>query len=166
MAYRSRPMPADTSLEFSSRKLRVLSLVALIGYPVGAVLEFYADSLIEPIRAFGALLRFCSIGAMFLVAGSSLADLVTPRKRKKLDEFELRIRHAALAKAYAALSVLVGVLAIYTYVAFDFELPLPRSPDAWQALCFYVLLLILVLPTASLVWSPDAALVEADEAGE
>lgn len=165
MTYRTRPTP-ETVFEFSSRKLRALSLLALIGYPVGAILHLDTDTLVEPVRAFGTLLRVCSLAAMFLVTGSSLAQLVAARKEKGLDEFELRIRHSALAKAYAALSLLVGVLAVYTSVALDFGLPLPTSPDAWKALCFYVLLLILVLPTASLVWSPDAALVDANGEGE
>lgn len=166
MTYRPRPNPRDETIDFSSRKVRLLTVVALVGYPIGAAVGAYSDQLAEPVRAVGALLRVIGVAAMLLVAASSLAELVTARKQKSLDEFQLRVRHAAMAKAFAGLSAFVGLAAVYTLLALDWALPLPGSQKALQSISIYFLLLILVLPTASLAWSSDASLVQPDEEEE
>lgn len=166
MTYRLRTHPRDTTVDFTSRTLRGMTLFALTGYPVGVVLDLNLGDANAAAGLAGGLLKIAALVTMVAVASSTLAKIVLGENETKLDEFQLGLRLAAMSKAYAALSALLGTSGTYAYFAVDFGWPVPTSAEAWQQICGGLVLAILMLPAAFLVWSPDAALAEPDAVDE
>ncbi len=166
MTYRLRPNPHDTTLDLSTRSLRILTVVALVAYPAGALLKLAPGQADTAAGFVGSLLKVAALTAMVAVASSTLASIVVGRRREKLDEFQLGLRLSAMSKAYTALSALVGAAAVYAFLAVDLELPMPATADAWQQLCTGGMLAILILPATFLVWSPAIGGDDIDEEDE
>ncbi|NJC05637.1 hypothetical protein GGQ97_001430 [Sphingomonas kaistensis] len=163
MTYRTRISPRDTTLDLSTPTLRMLTIFALVAYPVGAILKLAPGPTGGITDFVGGLLRVAALAAMITVASSTLARIVVGGRREKLDEFQAGLRLSAMSKAYTALSALVCAATVYAYLATDLRLPMPASAEAWQQLCIGIMLAILILPATFLVWSPAIGVDERDE---
>ena len=162
--YRSR-FDLDVTPDPKAATLRWVTLFAIIAYPVGVALEWgYSDVGLSS-DLIGTSLRFGAIIAALIVLLSRLQK-VAGGERKKLDEFELSHRRAALEKAYPILAILVAASCLYLSFAIDNGWWIPSSVRHWTIIGYYLTLLAALLPTTVLVWSKTSATLETDEEGE
>nr|WP_314443391.1 hypothetical protein [uncultured Sphingomonas sp.] len=149
--YRKR-FDLDVTPDPRAASLRWLTLFALVGYPVGAALEWGYASVGLSDDVIGTSLRFGAMIAAVVVLISRLQQ-IAGGQRKKLDEFELSHRLAALEKAYPALSIAVVFSFLYLGLATKQGWWVPSTMRHWQVIAFYFMLLAAMLPTTVLVWS-------------
>lgn len=139
--------------------VRILTAVALSGYPAGALILALGPDGRGGLMAFelaGLALILVSLAAAAPVVGSSFQRIVGEQPAK-LDEYELHWRHRATSAAYAIFTALALVAVIYCAIAADKGWWLPRTYDAFNGLFWGVFLYASLLPTACLTWSRDAA---------
>jgi hypothetical protein len=150
--YRARLDLGFDSIDMSAATMRKLTVAALVAYPVGALLrvQFGADHFLGV--AVGNLLTLSALVIGFMVYGTRFYQIVEADDAR-LDEYQRSLRRATIADAYIVLSSLALVLLCYLYFALEFGLWLPASSEAWQKFAVGLGLLIMVLPTAMLVWS-------------
>lgn len=101
------------------------------------------------------LLQLLSAGVFFvLYYGYTVAE--QDGRRRGVESLELRSR--ARSRALAILSVVVTLAALYTALALEVGLWLPRSTTVIQAVLWGTVLSFWLLPSALLAWStpPDA----------
>lgn len=132
--------------------------VALIagGYPAAAAILAGGSSGDEPLaRALLlAVLQVLCAGSFFLLyLGHGLAEEGAENGEPGAGETCLRIRSLSLS----ILSVGATFAAVYVVLALEIGLWLPRSVFALQAILGGVVLLVWLLPSALLAWSPELA---------
>jgi hypothetical protein len=160
--YRS-PASAGNAAGPSLLTVRMLTLVALVAYPIGGlIMALGPDGKggLFPHEAAGLALITLALLCAAPVLGSRLQRIVGD-EAKKLDEWELQLRHKAMSSAYALSMGLVCAGLFYAGVASDAGWWLPRSYDAFNAIFWGVFLYATLLPTAFLAWRLDE-----DEAAE
>lgn len=150
--YRARLDLGIDSIDMSAATLRKLTVVALIAYPAGALLrvQFGVDHVAGAV--LGNLLTLGALVIGLVMFGTRFYQDVAADEGP-LDEYQRSLRHVAMASAYRILSSLALALLSYLYFALEFGLWLPVSSEAWQKLAVGLGLLVMVLPTAMLVWS-------------
>jgi hypothetical protein len=150
--YRAQLDLGFDTIDMTAATVRKLTVYALVAYPVGTLLrvQYGADAFVGGV--LGGLLAFSALFVGFAIFGTRFYKVVTPANGP-LDEYQLSLRHAAMVTAYSSLSSLLFALFFYAYFAIEFGLWLPDSSEAWQQIAFGLSLLVLILPTATLVWS-------------
>lgn len=149
---------ADRAPGVSLRTTRALTLAALLAYPAGCLVYGWGPDGAAggiPSKLAGLGLVLVALLAAAPIFGSQAQRIVADQP-DKLDEYELALRHRALAKGYAALSGLLLIAIFYCGVASDAGWWLPRSYDAFNALFWGAFLYAVLLPAALLAWSKDA----------
>jgi hypothetical protein len=146
--------PADRSVWF----VRIASSVAMVAYPIGGLtLALGPDTGFNMAVGYGLIL--VSLMCVALLAGSSTQRIVA-EEAKQLDEFELQLRHKAMATAYTVLSVLALATVIYAAIATDKGGWVPTTFDQFNGLFWGVFLYTSTLPTACLAWRLDPSAEE------
>ncbi len=134
--------------------LRVLTAVSLAAYPAGCLTMTLAPD------GRGALFLYEAVGLALItlalitaapVLGSRLQRIVGD-EAKRLDEYELHLRHRAISAAYASFTGLTCLAVLYAALASDFGWWTPRGYDAFNAIFWGVFLYSSLLPTAFLAW--------------
>ncbi len=157
----------------SNTVLRLATAVALVGYPLGGVIQIlFPDTTPEPGLTAGEFAGFAfMIAALlaFCVIAPSHLQRIVGEERKHLDEFEMDLRRKAYTFSYWVLSSLVVLFAIYMALSADSDgeaiitLWVPSTYDHWNALFWGTILYAVVLPTTYLAWAGPAPL---DDDGE
>jgi uncharacterized membrane protein len=128
--------------------IRWLVVVALAGYPAGALIRaLAADTLQSAILGFGLIL--VSLVAAMILFGTQLGR-VTGEERDRLDEYELSLRAQAMEVAYGALSGALLLAMIYFAIGSDKGWWIPSGYEQWNAVFWGVFLYATLLPTAVL----------------
>ena len=138
-------------LELPRNAARIVTTVALAGYPAGALtLRFGPDSLAASVIGYGLILLALVMTA--LLSGSSLQRIAS-EEPSKLDEFELGLRHRALGFSYACFTALALLVVLYAGIASDTGGWVPTTYDEFNGLFWGVFLYATVLPSAFLAWT-------------
>ena len=150
--YRARLDLGFDSIDMAAATMRKLTVYALVAYPVGSLLRLQsgADSFLGAV--VGGLLSLTALLIGFVIFGTRFYKVVAVDVAS-LDEYQMSLRHSAMASAYAALSALMLAIFSYTYFAIEFSLWLPKGSEAWQRIAAGLGLVVIVLPTAMLVWT-------------
>jgi hypothetical protein len=138
--------------------LRVLTAVALVAYPAGALVRLLtpegpSGDLIGLVVGFGLIVL--ALVAAAPVMGSRLQRIVA-EQAPHLDEMEMMMRHKALSWSYGVLGGAVLALFLYAGMAVDAGWWIPSSFDQWNGLFWGAFLYVTLLPTARLAWTMDA----------
>lgn len=132
---------------------RALSTSALVLYPAGALLRLFGSDTVAT-AAFGWTMIVAAVGCAIVIAGSSLQRIVGDEE-KRLDEYELSLRHRAIQGAYFALTALGLAILFGLQLANDMGGTLSGTETTSGLLSgiFWGLFLYSsVLPTAILAW--------------
>lgn len=132
-------------------RVRLLTLVALIGYPLGAVIRLASGGALA-LELTGLAIVGVALVATLLVIGSSLQRIVAEQP-DRLDEFELALRQRALSRSYSVVCGAVLLALIYAALAADFGGWLPAGYDQWSAIFWGFFVWASLLPTAFLAWT-------------
>jgi hypothetical protein len=141
----------------SVRAARWASLAALIGYPPGAYL-LGTDTLAAKIA--GGVLLVVSIFSAGFLSNTSVQRIVGEQPQY-LDEFEMQVRLRAMQSAYAAFTLLALLFLIYSAIASDTNLWVPRDYEGYNGVFWGVFLYAWVLPTAFAAFRLDEGEEEA-----
>jgi small-conductance mechanosensitive channel len=153
--YRSNKGATDRSVRF----VRVASSVALVAYPVGALLLAQGpDSIASSLIGYGLILS--ALFGVALLTGSSTQRIVGEQSAQ-LDEYELQLRHRAMSTAYAVLTTLMLLAIVYAALAADKGGWLPTTYDEYNGLFWGAFLYAMTIPTACLSWRLDASAEQA-----
>lgn len=161
--YRSRWQP-DQLISLRTATLRWLTLVALIGYPVGALLAALNAEGSLPAILGSLVAPICALAGLIVLM--SRTQRITQAKEAELDEFELQLRHRAMGKAYGILTIVVLTGTFYLQMAPDWGSWMPHTEPHWRGIFWGIILYAALLPTATLVWSRELALSALDEEEE
>ena len=134
----------------SIRTLRLLVTTSLLAYPAGALVLRLAEGLAAPV--IGYALIALALFAAAPVLGSRLQKVVADQARR-LDEFELALRHRALSWGYSVIGAALLVAILYFGVASDSGLWVPDDYEEFNALFWGTFLYVALLPTAFLAWT-------------
>lgn len=149
--YRSHSEPRPLALATA----RLTSTAALACYPLGAlVLGFGGDTLGAKLIGYGLIASTLFLAAF--LAATPLQRIVAEEARK-LDEYELALRSAAMRGAYAALSGLVALGIVYAGFAADQGWWVPSTYEHFNALFWGAFAYCFLLPGFFLAWQADAA---------
>jgi len=150
--YKARPI--------SIRSARWASSIALIAYPPGAFLLGLGTDLVA--KGAGAVLLMASLfGAAFLT--SSSVQRIVGEQPQFLDEFEMQVRLRAMQSAYAMFTVLALLFVLYSAIASDTRLWVPRDYEGYNGVFWGIFLYAWVLPSAFVAWRMDEAEESAGE---
>ena len=147
----------DASIPMKVQRVRFLSVLALIAYPVGAVTNLIG-SINEwvPVELTGFLLIFIALFAFVGIVGTGV-QRIAGEESAQLDPVELELRQKTYARAYHYVGAVFLLAILYLGIATDsqdsFGLWVPSSFDHWSAIMWGAILLVMVLPTALLSWS-------------
>ena len=161
--YRAQWQP-DQYISLRPSTVRVLTLVALILYPAGALLAALTQA-DTPLANLGGLVALIAVMCGIAVIASRTHRLLTA-KPTELDEFELSLRYRATSTAYAILTALVVGGVLYLNLASEHGWWAPSSKDQWRGVFWGAFLYAVLLPTAVLVWTARTDEIAADEDGE
>lgn len=142
----------------SVRAARAGSVFALAAYPPGAFLLGASGGL--PVKVAGAALLVATLGSAGMLA-TTWVQRIVGELPQYLDEFEMQVRLRAMQAAYATFTLLVLGFVMYSAVAVDTQLWVPRTYRAYDAVFWGVFLYAWLLPTAFVAWR-----IEEDEAGQ
>ena len=165
MIFYRKPMKEGASLPMRVKRVRVLSLLALVTYPVGAILALLGD--LNDVAAFavgGLLLVFVALVAFVGMVGTGV-QRIAGEEDAKLDPVEMDLRHRTYSRAYNYVSSAFLVALLYLAIASDTQdsigLWVPSTFDHWSGVMWGGILLVMVLPTAILSWSlPEEEIVD------
>lgn len=150
--YRARLDYGLDTIDMTTATMRKLTIVALTAVPLGALIQEWFSSRPE----IGLLL-----GGLFMAVGffSALALLAT-RAYKVVEgrpgpssEYEKSLRLEGRARAYTILANLLPASLLYGFLATDLGLWFPRDKSDWHLVLILTVNLLMILPTAVLVWS-------------
>jgi hypothetical protein len=149
-------------------KARLLTSLALVGYPFGAALVGFGPDQWGYELVGMSLITIAFFATLFLM-GSSIQRIVGA-KEDTLDEYELKLRYRAISTAYGMM-VSAGMLAILgLQMVHDWtntNLTASFGDDHFNGFFWGLLIYALLLPTAVLAWSASPAdLSEADDEDE
>ena len=150
--YRARLDYGLSTIDMSTATMRKLTVAALVAFPLGAVIQegwHLAPSialLIGSMLMFGAILTGAALA-------STHAYRMTEGKEGLNGEYERTLRFEAKASAYTLLTKLIIAAMAYGFLATELDLWLPRERSDWNLLLLGVGNLLMILPTAILVWS-------------
>jgi len=142
----------------SVRAARAATVFALIAYPPGAFLLAAGGGL--PARLAGAALLLAVLGSAGMLA-TTWVQRIVGELPQYLDEFEMQVRLRAMQGAYMTFTLLILGFVMYSALAADTQLWVPRTYRAFNALFWGVFLYAWLLPTAFVAWR-----IEEDEAGQ
>lgn len=148
--YRNHWKP-DEHVALRVRTIRWMTLLAFVGFLLGAVLEFAHDR--GALRALGEGLSFLAIMSALLLLGTSTHRIVSAGA-KQLDEFELTLRYRAISSSYVVLGAILTSLWLLLFASREFGWWAPRGDD-WYTIMMGMFLIVCLLPTAMLVWRFD-----------
>lgn len=157
--FRSRSAGRD----LSRAAARAITLAALVLYPLGALAIRFGDNRLS--SAAGYLLIAGSIACVATMMGSSLQRIVGEQVNR-LDEYELKLRSRAVGAAYSCLGVLVLLALIYSAIAADRGIWMPRTYGEFNGLFWGAFLYASMLPSAFLAWQIDASDAQADSSAQ
>lgn len=146
--YRSA-VPA-TSISVSAT--RIISLLALIAYPVGAWLLHGSESGLQSLLGYSMVLTALICAASLIKCSLQRIVVEVP---SKLDEFELGLRNRAMNVSYETFTGIMLLGIVYGALAIDHAIWIPATYEDFNGLFWGVFLYAAVIPVAVLSWLVD-----------
>ncbi|MFM5884807.1 MAG: hypothetical protein ACKOQ3_05695 [Novosphingobium sp.] len=136
------------------QRARLTTGLALVLYPVGALLPVVAGSITA-----ARLIGLCLIAIAFacaLLMGKTTLQRIVGEEASRLDEYELKLRARATSMVYQILSALVLAGVFYLAVATDAGWWYPKSYEEFNGLFWGIFLYCFMLPGFILAWQAEA----------
>ena len=149
----SNRRPSIAAKNVSARTVRLVSLGALVAYPLGATVVRWGESGFTSLAGYGLIVA--SLIAAAALATTSLQRIVAEQPHL-LDEYELRLRSRAFIAAYMILAVLISSATLYAGVAADGGGWLPTTFSEFNGLFWGAILYSIMLPVLCLAWQTPA----------
>ena len=147
------------------RRVRILSVLSLVAYPVGAMMVAVWGERQVPLQLVGYGLIFISLVAFAGIVSTGV-QRITAEQRRNLDSLELELRQQAYAMAFHILATIGALSTLYCMIAIDAsdKIPLwvPTTSDHWNGIFWAIMVAVFVLPTACLSWRMPVEDTEAD----
>lgn len=150
----------------STALLRVATVIALTGYPIGCVIRLNgANATGSEIAGFACIVA--SLVAFCVTIPSSPLNVYA--KRTPLNDVEINLRRKSYTASYAVVMCTAILGALYMGIATDSQdsdfvrLWLPQTFDDWSAIFWGLILYTVVIPTAYLTWAGSAPPEDGDE---